>query len=48
MTPEQVEQMKERMRSSGMTDEQIEQRLQRMREAQGKENEAAEDGSGTR
>jgi len=34
MTPEQVEAMKERMRSFGMTDGQIEERLKRMRESQ--------------
>ena len=38
MTPEQLEAMKERMRSFGMTDEQIEERLKRMRETQQSES----------
>jgi RND family efflux transporter MFP subunit len=46
MTPEQVEQMKERMRARGMTDEQIEGILKRMREAQGGGDRPAENGSG--
>jgi len=32
MTPEQIEHVKERMRSRGMTDEQIEERIKRARE----------------
>jgi len=32
MTPEQLEQVKQRMRSRGMTDEQIEERIERLRE----------------
>jgi hypothetical protein len=32
MSPEQLEQVKERMRARGMTDEQIEERLRQMRE----------------
>lgn len=32
LTPEQIEQIKERMRARGLTEEQIEERLQRMRE----------------
>jgi membrane fusion protein (multidrug efflux system) len=32
MTPEEIDQLKERMRSRGLTEEQIEERLQRMRE----------------
>ncbi len=32
MTPEQLEQIKERMRSRGMTDAQIEERLKQWRE----------------
>ena len=35
MTPEMIEQIKERMRARGLTDEQIEERLSRMRERQG-------------
>jgi membrane fusion protein (multidrug efflux system) len=35
MTPEMLEQMKERMRARGLTDEQIEERLKRMRERSG-------------
>ena len=35
MTPEMIEQVKERMRARGLTDEQIEERLSRMRERQG-------------
>ncbi len=35
MTPEQLERIKERMRSRGMTDEQIEERLKSMRERSG-------------
>ncbi len=35
MTPEMLEQIKERMRARGMSEEQIEERLQRMRERQG-------------
>jgi membrane fusion protein (multidrug efflux system) len=35
MTPEMLEQIKERMRARGLTDEQIEERLKRMRERQG-------------
>jgi len=46
MTPEQIERMKARMRSSWMTDEQIEQRLQRLRESQGGEDKPADSGSG--
>jgi len=34
MTPEQLDAMKERMRSFGMTDEQIQARLERLRESQ--------------
>ena len=35
LTPEMLERIKERMRSSGLTEEQIEERLKRMRERQG-------------
>jgi guanylate kinase len=35
MTPEMLEQIKERMRQRGLTEEQIEQRLERMRQRQG-------------
>ena len=36
MTPEQLEQLKERMRARGLTEEEIEERLRRARERAGK------------